>query len=69
MMSILRNLKTKLFLASLFVVLSATSLKAQDGFPDDVNDEPAVPIDGFVVAGLIAGAALGIKKIRKSKEA
>lgn len=68
-MSILRNLKTKLFLASLFVVLSATSLKAQDGFPDDVNDEPAVPIDGFVVAGLIAGAALGIKKIRKSKEA
>lgn len=67
-MSILRNLKTKLFLASLFVVLSATSLKAQDGFPDDVNDEPAVPIDGFVVAGLIAGAALGIKKIRKSKE-
>lgn len=69
MISILRNLKTKLFLASLFVVLSATSLKAQDGFPDDVNDEPAVPIDGFVVAGLIAGAALGIKKIRKSKEA
>ncbi len=70
MSTIQKSIKTKLFLASLFIVLSTASLKAQDGFEDDVDDEVAVaPIDGFIVAGLIAGSVLGIKKIRKSKEA
>lgn len=68
MMSRIKNsLKTKLFLASLFLVFSVNDLAAQDGFPDDVNDEPAVPVDGFIVAGLIAGSVLGIKKMRKER--
>lgn len=69
MISISKNIKTKLFLASLFVILSVTNLSAQDGFDPDVDDETAAaPIDGFIVAGLIAGSVLGIKKIRNSKE-
>ena len=38
---------------------------AQDGFDDDVDDEPAVPIDGsYIIMGLIAGAYFGIKKLK-----
>ena len=32
----------------------------------DVDDEnPAAPIDGLLLAGLVAGTALGYKKLRK----
>jgi len=32
------------------------------GFDDDVNDE--VPISGFVMLGIVAGAVYGIRKIK-----
>lgn len=54
-------------LASLFLILSTTVASAQDEFPDDVDDEPSVPIDGFVITGLVAGSLLGIRKLRKAE--
>jgi len=69
MKSISHNLRRTLFLASLLLILSTTIASAQDEFPDDVNDEPAVPIDGFVTVALVAGSVLGIRKLRKSENA
>ncbi len=49
-----------------FGLLFISNVYAQPGFPDDVDDEnPAVPIDGLLVAGLVAGTALGYKKLRR----
>ncbi len=52
-----------------FGLLFISNIYAQPGFPggvDDVDDEnPAAPIDGLLLAGLVAGTALGYKKLRK----
>ncbi|TQD34337.1 PID-CTERM protein-sorting domain-containing protein [Haloflavibacter putidus] len=49
-----------------FGLLFISNAYAQIGFPDDVDDEnPTVPIDGLLVAGLVAGTALGYKKLRR----
>ena len=54
-----------LFITLLMTMLSIQPMLAQDGFDDDVDDEPAVPIDGsYIVLGLIAGAFFGIKKLK-----
>ena len=68
MKNISNSLKKKLFVASLFLLFSTINVNAQDSFDDNVNDEPAAPIDGFIIAGLIAGSVFGIKKIRKSQD-
>ncbi len=67
MKSISQSLRSGLMLASLFLILSTTVASAQDEFPDDVDDEPSVPIDGFVITGLVAGSLLGIRKLRKAE--
>lgn len=67
MKSISHNLRRKLFLVSFFLVLSTTFASAQDEFPEDVNDEPGVPIDGFIIAGLVAGSFIGVRKLKKSE--
>jgi hypothetical protein len=42
------------------------SAQAQISFPDNVNDEaPTAPINGLIALGLVAGAALGLKKTNK----
>ena len=49
----------------LLTLFFAQPMMAQDGFDDDVDDEPAVPIDGsYIVIGLIAGAYFGIRKLK-----
>ncbi len=52
-----------------FGLLFISNAYAQNpGLPggDDVDDEnPAAPIDGLLLAGLVAGTALGYKKLRK----
>ena len=49
----------------LLTLFCAQPMMAQDGFDDDVDDEPAVPIDGsYIVLGLIAGAYFGIRKLK-----
>ncbi|MFD0931477.1 hypothetical protein ACFQ0R_02580 [Psychroflexus salinarum] len=35
------------------------------GFPEDVDDEIAAPINGLIALGLAVGGYLGIKKVRK----
>lgn len=55
-------------LVLLLMLFSGTRLMAQDGFDDNVDDQaPGVPIDGLLVAGLIAGSVLGIRKMKKSE--
>jgi|GEM_PF-3444882 len=74
MKSISHNLRRKLFMTSLFLVLFTSFASAQaDEEPideweqgPDVNDEPAVPIDGFLIAGLVAGSFLAVRKLKKS---
>ncbi len=54
-----------LLITLLLTMLSIQPMVAQDEFEDDVDDEPAVPIDGsYLVMGLIAGAYFGIKKLK-----
>jgi len=67
MRSISKSLKKKIMFASLFLVFSTFQASAQDPFDDNVDDQnpPGVPIDGFIIAGLVAGSILGIKKIKK----
>ena len=49
-----------------FGLLFISNVYAQPGFHDDVDDEnPAAPIDGLLVTGLIAGSILGYKKLKK----
>ena len=68
MKSISHNLRKKLLLTSFFLVLSTTFAMAQDSFDEDVDDEVVqAPIDGFITVGLIAGAFLGIRKLKKSE--
>ncbi|MNE91624.1 hypothetical protein D3C80_1892610 [compost metagenome] len=54
-------------LVLLLMLFSGTRLMAQDGFDDNVDDQaPAANVDGFLILGLIAGATLGIRKMKKA---
>ena len=54
-----------LFFTIIATMFTVQPILAQDGFDDDVDDEPAVPIDGsYIIMGLIAGAYFGIKKLK-----
>lgn len=37
-------------------------------FPDDVEDEPPAPIDGFIGIALAVGAYFGARNLRKKGE-
>lgn len=69
MKSISHNLRRKLFLSALFLVFSTSIVSAQDvdPAPEDVNDEPGVPVDNYIYLGLIAGSFLAIRKLKKSE--
>lgn len=76
MKSISHNLRKKLFITSLFLVMFTSFATAQDndGEPideweegPDVNDEPAAPIDEYLFAGMIVGSFLAIRKLKKSE--
>ena len=55
-----------LLITLLLTMLSIQPMVAQDEFEDDVNDEPAVPIDGsYLIIGLLAGAYFGIRFLNK----
>lgn len=56
-------LKTGLVTGLLF---TAAVSNAQIVFTDNVNDVPAAPIDGFIGAGLVAGAYFILRKKYKS---
>ena len=72
MKSISLNIRKKVFFASLFFVMFTSVASAQldeepPVFDEDVNDEPAAPIDAYLFAGLIAGSFLAIRKLKKSE--
>ena len=46
------------------LLFTVNKLSAQPGFDDDVED---TPLDGGVVVLVIAGAAMGLKKIQRAK--
>ncbi|RRO13328.1 hypothetical protein [Flavobacteriaceae bacterium 14752] len=58
-----KTFKTFVLLISFFMFTSE-SFAQIPGFPDDVNDEPAAPINSLVIMGLIAGAIYGVKKLK-----
>jgi hypothetical protein len=62
------KLKRSIFLASMFMtLLTVQPMLAQEDFEDDVDDEeePAAPIDNYILVGLLAGGFLGIVKMNK----
>lgn len=64
------NRKSLLLITALLLV-GSVSANAQIGLPGDdgnVNDVPPTPIDGFVITGLIAGAAIGLRKHFKNQK-
>lgn len=61
--------KNILMLSFFLMVFSMQTVSAQnpDEFEPGVDDEPAAPIDGYIYAGLIAGALLAIRKLKKAE--
>lgn len=56
-------IKYRFFILLAFLV-TFSSVQAQTDF-DPGGDIDEIPINGLIVAGLIAGAALGLKKTKK----
>ena len=65
----IKPFNTKIIVLMLFLFLGM-GVFAQIPLPgtgdgnNDVNDEPAAPISSLVVVGLLAGAAIGYKKLK-----
>ena len=47
------------------LLISSTSFAQLPGFDDSQNDSQPAPISSIVALGLVAGAAYGVKKMRK----
>lgn len=63
----MKKISKKTLLTTLFtfcLLLIALNVKAQIPFDDDVNDENAAPISGLLWLLGVAGASLGIYKIK-----
>jgi len=67
----MRNKKIKLIIGALLLMLSSVNSFAQGppgfGGEDPTNVEDTTPISSLVALGVIAGAAYGIRKMRKDK--
>ena len=55
----------KMVLVLSFLLVTSLSSAQLPGFDDSQNDSQPAPITSIVALGLIAGAAYGIKKMRK----
>lgn len=63
MRKILNSLNKKaVFAFAVLMVIGTLSMQAQLVLPGDDGQINDAPIDGFIITGLIAGAALGIRK-------
>jgi len=64
----LKSIKKKsTLLITAFLLMGSFTASAQINFPSDdgnVNDVPPrrFPIDGFIITGLVVGAAIGMRK-------
>jgi hypothetical protein len=57
-----------LTIIAVMLLLSTTSYGqglGDIGFPDDVDDEVAAPINSLIALGLAVGGYLGIRKVKK----
>jgi hypothetical protein len=62
-------LKSAKAMILVLALVCTTSLMAQPGFDDNVEDNNSVPIDGGLAVLIIGGAAaIGLKKFRDSKK-
>jgi len=57
-----------LFFTIIATMFTVQPILAQDDFEDDVDDEPAVPIDNYVYVGMILGVGLGIRYLKSKQE-
>lgn len=57
--------KFKIVLTLVALVLITSTMKAQIGFEDNVDDEVAAPINGLLWLLMIVGGSLGISKLKK----
>ena len=62
------SIKKSIFAFTIFMtLLTVQPAMAQEEFEEDVDDEPAAPIDDYIYYGLAIGAISGIKFIRKNE--
>ena len=59
-----KQMRKAILLIGLLLV-SSTSFAQLPGFDDSQNDSQPAPISSIVALGLVAGAAYGVKKMRK----
>jgi hypothetical protein len=62
------SIKKSIFAFTIFMTfLTVQPVMAQEEFEEDVDDEPAAPIDDYIIIGLIAGGFLGLTKMQRGK--
>ena len=62
------SIKKSIFAFTIFMTfLTVQPVMAQEEFEEDVDDEPAAPIDDYIYYGLVVGALSGIILLRKSE--
>ena len=60
-------MKKNILVLSFFLMMLSMPVMAQ-GFDEDVDDEvPDTPINDYIYVGLVAGALIAIKKLKKSE--
>ena len=62
------SIKKSIFALTIFMTaLTVQPAMAQEEFEEDVDDEPAAPIDDYIIIGLIAGGFLGLTEMQRGK--
>ena len=62
------SIKKSIFAFTIFMTfLTVQPVMAQEEFEEDVDDEPAAPIDDYIYYGLIMGVLSGIILLKRKK--
>ena len=63
------SIKKSIFAFTIFTTLLFVqpAIAQPEDFEEDVDDEPAAPIDDYVIVGLIAGSFLGLTRSQRGK--
>jgi len=65
----MKKIAVKVFV--MFALLATPSIYAQPGFEEDVDDgeeDPATPIDDYLIYGIAGAAALGYTLLKKGEK-
>ena len=62
-------IKKSIFTLTIFMTLLTVqpAMAQPEEFEEDVDDEPAAPIDDYIIIGLIAGGFIGLTKMQKGR--